>query len=97
MVNMARPYDWKWQRFRLTILDRDHGLCQIRLDGVCTIHAEHVDHIIPLSEGGRRLDPHNCRASCRACNLRRAGLRTHQLAKHALTTLTRPDNTSPNW
>ena len=51
----------------------------------------------PLSEGGRRLDPHNCRASCRACNLRRAGLRTHQLAKHALTSLTQPDNTSPNW
>lgn len=62
--------DTRWRRFRLTILERDKGLCTVRLQG-CTTRAEEVDHIIPLSRGGPRYDPANCRASCGWCNRKR--------------------------
>ena len=61
------------------MLDRDHHTCRIALPG-CTVQADSVDHIVPLSEGGARLDPRNLRASCRYCNLSRNGSRASQLA-----------------
>lgn len=82
---MSGPYDWAWQQFRLTILDRDRHTCQIN-GPRCTHHATHVDHIIPLAEGGARLDPNNCRAACRSCNIGRNTTRQAELARYARTT-----------
>ena len=86
-MNPARPYDSRWQRIRLTVLERDNHLCQLQLDG-CTTTADAVDHRIPLSEGGRRLDIDNLRASCTHCNSVRSRRRRAELARHALTTPT---------
>lgn len=91
---MSRPYDHDWQIVRLTILERDRYRCQIQLDG-CEGTADRVDHIVPLDEGGARLDPNNLRASCRPCNTRRTVGRKAQLIA-ALTT--RPNTTaSRDW
>lgn len=76
---MATPYDHDWQRVRLQVLARDAHQCQIRLTG-CTGRAEQVDHVIPLAEGGARLDPDNLRSSCRWCNLSRGRGRQRALA-----------------
>ena len=91
----VRPYDHHWQQVRLVILTRDMYACQLRLDG-CEGRATHVDHIIPLSEGGQRLDPHNLRASCEKCNLRRNRQRQAELARHALRQH-EPTNPSRVW
>ena len=72
-------YDHNWAKVRLAVLERDAHQCQIKLAG-CTGVADSVDHIVPLSEGGARLDPSNLRASCRYCNLARNGARAGQLA-----------------
>jgi 5-methylcytosine-specific restriction endonuclease McrA len=74
----VRAYDHNWQRVRLAIIARD-GCCQLRLPG-CTGGADHVDHIVPLSEGGARLDPDNLRASCQWCNLSRGANRAGQMS-----------------
>ena len=60
--------DTRWRRFRLTILDRDKGLCTLQLKG-CTGRAEHAHHIQPLARGGDKYDPNNCASSCAHCNL----------------------------
>lgn len=80
-------YDHHWQALRLVILDRDGHTCQLRLAG-CTTVATHADHIVPISEGGKRLDPDNVRASCEHCNLKRNTQRQAELAQHALRTPT---------
>lgn len=74
-----RPYDHHWQQMRAAVLQRDAGLCQIR-GPQCVTVATHVDHIVPLSEGGRRLDPANLRAACSVCNLSRVSGRARMLA-----------------
>ena len=95
MPNVA--YDHAWRKFRVTILERDNHQCQIKLSG-CEGHATHVDHIVPLSEGGRRLDPTNCRAACKHCNSKRNWRRQHELAKHALGNVTAIETqSSGNW
>lgn len=79
MVPKNPAYDHNWAKIRLQVLERDRHVCQIALTG-CTVQADSVDHIVPLSEGGARLDPRNLRASCRFCNLSRNGSRASQLA-----------------
>jgi len=64
----AKGSDYRWRKFRLTILERDKWLCKIK-SRVCTIKAEHVHHIVPLSKGGDKYDTDNCQSACRACNL----------------------------
>jgi len=76
---MARTYDHNWQRVRLAVLERDHHRCRLMRPG-CTGAATHVDHIIPISEGGARLDADNLRASCAHCNLGRGSGRAAELA-----------------
>jgi 5-methylcytosine-specific restriction protein A len=71
---MARTYDHNWQRVRLVVLARDGHRCQLNRPG-CTGVATQVDHIVPISEGGERLDSHNLRASCRHCNTSRGASR----------------------
>lgn len=62
-----RIYDHAWRQVRESILERDGRRCQIRADG-CLGDADQVDHIVPVLEGGPRLDPANLRAACRPCN-----------------------------
>lgn len=52
---------------RHPILERDGYACQIR-GPRCTGTATTVDHIVPLIQGGARLDPANLRAACLRCN-----------------------------
>lgn len=56
-----------WRKVRLTVLERDAYLCQIRGTN-CTTTATEVDHIVPISKGGAKYDPANLRASCHKCN-----------------------------
>jgi 5-methylcytosine-specific restriction protein A len=70
---MPRTYGHRWQRLRLQVLERDGWRCQIR-GPKCLGEADEVDHIVPvLVDPYRELDPTNCRASCRPCNLDRRG------------------------
>ncbi|MBU6289955.1 MAG: HNH endonuclease [Chloroflexi bacterium] len=57
----------QWRRTRLVILERDHYQCQIK-GSRCTHTATEVDHIIPITQGGSKLDPTNLRAACHNCN-----------------------------
>jgi hypothetical protein len=67
----TRPeYRGAWPRIRKAILERDNHLCQI-VGPRCTTHATHVDHIIPVTQGGPWWEPTNLRASCQNCNLGR--------------------------
>jgi hypothetical protein len=59
-----------WKRIRLVVLERDGGVCQIRLRG-CKGNASAVDHIVPVSAGGDWYALENLRASCANCNSRR--------------------------
>ena len=63
----ARGYDSDWIRVRIYVLERDRWTCQKcgkRLFGSDAT----VDHIIPLSKNGARLDPSNLQALCRKHN-----------------------------
>lgn len=59
-----------WRRVRLTVLERDGYLCQLRLPG-CTVTATTVDHLVSRARGGAALDPNNLRAACTPCNSRK--------------------------
>lgn len=63
-----RGYDSKWQRVSLEVLKRDKFICYYC--GTALVRGENatVDHVIPLSRGGSRLDMNNLVASCRSCN-----------------------------
>ena len=74
---MSGAYDHDWVKVRPLILARD-GRCMVR-GPRCTGAAEEVDHIVPLIEGGARLDLDNLRASCRPCNAGRHNRRVAQL------------------
>ena len=65
---MRKPhYGGPWRTIRKQILERDRGICQIAAPG-CTIAANQVDHILPVSRGGSWWDPANLRAACPRCN-----------------------------
>lgn len=57
---------WAWQRLRKLIIERDGGLCRLRLEG-CTRTAITADHIIGVAAGGSDA-PSNLAASCGNCN-----------------------------
>src|SRR5262249_30098473 len=62
-----RGYGGAWPRVRLSILARDRYRCRY-----CGGRANTVDHVVPISAGGPRLDPRNLVAACLPCNVRRA-------------------------
>lgn len=68
------PYDRAWQQVRDVVLRRDQQVCHW-----CGGHANTVDHLDPLADGGRRLDPDNLVAACGPCNSRRSAERTNRL------------------
>ena len=55
-----------WQRIRAYILHRDGYVCA-KCGGGAVLH---VDHIVPVSEGGGN-EPENLRVLCEGCNLAR--------------------------
>lgn len=52
-----------WRRLRAQIL-AGNPICAICFRRPATT----VDHIVPISHGGRELDPQNCRPACAPCN-----------------------------
>lgn len=82
------PYNGPWQRIRKTILERDGWDCQIRGRN-CTSQATHVDHIIPVEQGGAPYDPANLRAACQRCNVgKRNQLHDKDGWRHVATRIT---------
>jgi 5-methylcytosine-specific restriction endonuclease McrA len=59
-------YDYEWQKIRKEILDISRRCWLCGHDG-----ADSVDHVIPLSRGGARLDPANLRPAHSRCNSKR--------------------------
>jgi 5-methylcytosine-specific restriction protein A len=57
---------YAWQRIRQAVIERDGGVCTLRLPG-CTVTATTADHIIGVAQGGSD-NPSNLRASCAHCN-----------------------------
>jgi len=60
----------QWAKTRQIVFDRDGRTCAIGYPG-CTQVATQVDHIVPVSRGGSRYDPLNCRPACVDCNKKR--------------------------
>src|SRR5690606_38340289 len=58
----ARGYDHDWQKVRARFI-RQNPICV-----ECGRLAEHVDHIVPISQGGARLDERNLQSLCRSCH-----------------------------
>lgn len=54
------------QRLRRQVIERDGGVCTIRLP-CCTTIATTADHIVGRAQGGRTIES-NLRASCKPCN-----------------------------
>jgi len=69
-----RGYDRQWRKVRAQYL-AEHPLCEKHLEEGKTVPAYDVDHIIPLSQGGERLDPDNLQALCRRCHNKKTGRR----------------------
>lgn len=88
--------DSAWRKTRAAILDRDNYRCQLRYPG-CSIQATQVDHIVPVLQGGDRLDPENLRAACVKCNVGRARRREAELVRHLLRTVSSPSSPSRQW
>jgi 5-methylcytosine-specific restriction enzyme A len=62
-----RGYDADWQRLRLAVLDRE-PFCRICEADGRTEAAVLVDHIVPIEDGGERLDESNLQPLCRLCH-----------------------------
>lgn len=72
-IDCARHKPWttgstrQWRNLRAKVLERDHGLCRIH-GPLCTVVAEHVDHVVAKANGGPdTID--NLVAACGPCNL----------------------------
>ena len=59
----------QWRAVRMRVLRRD-PMCKICGTKPSTV----VDHIIPVSRGGRLLDPLNLQGACWDCNSRKGNL-----------------------
>jgi 5-methylcytosine-specific restriction endonuclease McrA len=57
----------KWQKLRITILDRDGWQCG------CGKPADTVDHIIPRVKGGDMWATDNLQSMCKSCNSSKGG------------------------
>lgn len=63
----ARGYDGTWRKVRLMKL-RQNPICET--EG-CGQMASEVDHIVPMAQGGQRLDMENLQALCKPCHSRK--------------------------
>jgi 5-methylcytosine-specific restriction endonuclease McrA len=62
----TRGYSGNWPAISATVIERDHGQCQLQLAG-CTTIATTADHIVPKAAGGTDQWT-NLVAACRHCN-----------------------------
>jgi 5-methylcytosine-specific restriction protein A len=59
--------DNKWRKFRLNVIRRRGGECAA-CGGTPEGKELHLDHIIPLAQGGERWDTSNIQILCRQCH-----------------------------
>jgi len=62
-----RGYDSVWQLLRLTYLHQ-HPICEQCQQNGLIVPAVLVHHIVPIKDGGARLDPSNLRSLCQSCH-----------------------------
>ena len=62
-----RGYDSRWQRVRERFLMR-HPLCSRCQEQGRIVMASVAHHVVPINDGGPRLDQANLRALCRDCH-----------------------------
>lgn len=68
--NTERGYDNRWRRVREVHLHAE-PLCRMcKADGLVTM-ATMVDHIVPIADGGEKLDEDNLQSLCRDCHARK--------------------------
>ena len=65
----SEHYAGDWPSVRLRILERDRGVCHFCGQPGAT----EVDHLVPIAQGGARLDPANLAAAHAGCNARAGG------------------------
>lgn len=56
-----------WRRIRDAVMRRDQGLCQQCMRHDVVSPASEVDHIVPVSEGGKDVES-NLEAICKSCH-----------------------------
>lgn len=71
------------QARRQRVLRRDNYLCQLRYEA-CVQLASHVDHVVPLAEGGAD-DDRNCAAACSVCHAKKSSMEAHKARGHQVT------------
>ncbi len=76
-----RGYDADWGKVRAFVLERDHHLCQHCLRKEILTPAREVDHIVPIAQGGARLDPDNCQSLCKPCHSRKTATEDSSFAR----------------
>ena len=76
-----------WRKYRARILDRDHQICQLKLDG-CKTWANEVHHLDGRNAGLMPADTTRCVAACQPCNGR---------AGDPTTTSPPPNPPATNW
>lgn len=64
-----RGYGWDWQQCRDAFI-KEHPVCADPFGRHVgrVVPADHVDHVVPLSKGGNRLDFANLQALCAGCH-----------------------------
>lgn len=62
-----RGYDHEWRKFREWYASVVPAIC-VRCEAALESKLMHLDHIVPLEQGGARLDPNNVQWLCEGCH-----------------------------
>jgi len=65
-----RGYDMNWRKLRDYFITEFPLCAHCKKEGVVSAATE-VDHIIPIAEGGERLDQYNLQSLCKPCHSRK--------------------------
>jgi 5-methylcytosine-specific restriction protein A len=68
LTTAKRGYDYNWQKLRKWKLATD-PFC-----AMCNGSANQVDHILPINDGGERLDPANLQSLCISCHSKKTAV-----------------------
>jgi 5-methylcytosine-specific restriction protein A len=63
----ARGYDHEWRKFREWYANVKPAIC-VRCEAALESKLMHLDHIIPIEQGGARLDENNVQWLCETCH-----------------------------
>ena len=80
-VGWELTYDAQWRHIRQEVLERDKSRCQY-----CGAQANHVDHIVPVCQGGPNTLT-NLVAACHKCNIGKGGRTPEQAGMELLNGL----------